>query len=157
MTLLLSRLLLLERLKLIALFVLGTLYEVAPDGLLVVEGPLVLDEEVIEQLNLDEVLLSDQVWILLGGVGVLFSCLTIAVNAVSLLGPLLQVLFFDGDEELAKEIILLAVVVFADDQVSQRCEGKEVDVHDALVLHQSDELCVGVSDLKVRRLCSSDQ
>jgi len=95
--LLLCRFLLIQRLQLLAAIVLGPLNEIAPDGFLLVKCALVLHEEVVEELDLNQVFLSDKVRVGFRRMRILIFLLI--VDALLLLGSLLEVLLLDFDEE----------------------------------------------------------
>lgn len=83
----LCRLLLFQRFKLFATVVFSPLNETLPVVSLLIEGALMLDKEVIEELKLDEVLLGDQVRVLFRQIWILFFLLV--VDTLTLLRSLL--------------------------------------------------------------------
>ena len=65
------------------------------------------------------------------------------------LSSLLEIDVLDGNEKLGQQLVLLARVVLADNHVGETCEGEEVHVHHALVLHCINERLVQVNLLRV--------
>ena len=118
-----------------------------------------LNKEIIEKSNLNKVFLSDEIWVLLGGMRIprLVWLSLFVIDWVALLGPLQKIFIFYRDEEFAQQLVLLAGVVFAHDHLRQRCEAKEVDIHNALLLDLRYEICVELSNLRVRSLGPIDQ
>ena len=116
------------------------------------------DQEVVQKLDLDKILLSDQVLVdlWLQAVVLLLIVLVSLFLLFSSLSSLLKVSIFDVDEKLLEQVVVLSRIVLAHDHFRQACEGKEMPVHDTLSLDSRDKVRVQVVNLQIGVLCLDD-
>ena len=116
-------------------------------------------QEVIEELKLNHVFLSDHSIVFLGGSRrVVIFWLLLVINVFGLLlRPEFQISIFYSKKHLCNHLILLPRVILAHNQFRQTCEGEEVIVHNALMFYNLHKLSVKLLGLNMSIFCLVDQ